>query len=44
MVGKNNSLVWTKRAQKQIKQVYNHISEDSVVTAQKVTDAIVKAV
>lgn len=44
MVNKNYTLNWSRRSQKQMKEVYDYISEDSVDAAQKVIIEIVTAV
>lgn len=43
MVKASYQVVWTTRSQQQMKQVYDHISRDSLQNAEKVTKAIVSA-
>jgi plasmid stabilization system protein ParE len=47
MVNKGHQLVWTKRSQKQLRQVFKYISKDSPKNAakvvQEITDAVYKA-
>jgi plasmid stabilization system protein ParE len=48
MVEKGYEVVWTKRSQKQMRQVFKHISKDSTKNASKVVldiaDAVHKAI
>src|SRR5688572_19125985 len=44
MVDKVHELVWTKRSQKQMRQVFKHISKDSPKNAAKVVQEIADAV
>jgi plasmid stabilization system protein ParE len=44
MVNKGHELVWTKRSQKQMRQVFKHISKDSPKNAAKVVQEIADAV
>ena len=44
MVEKGYEVVWTKRSQKQIRQVFKHINEDSPKNASKVVLDIAEAV
>jgi addiction module RelE/StbE family toxin len=48
MVEKGHEVVWTKRSQKQMRQVFKHISKDSPKNASKVileiADAVEKAI
>ena len=44
MVAKGYEVVWTKRSQKQMRQVFKHISKDSPKNASKVILEIAEAV
>jgi addiction module RelE/StbE family toxin len=44
MVEKEYEVVWTKRSQKQMRQVFKHISKDSPKNASKVIQEIAEAV
>src|ERR1700748_3337466 len=44
MVEKGYEVVWTKRSQKQMRQVFKHISKDSPRNASKVIQEIAEAV
>jgi plasmid stabilization system protein ParE len=44
MVEKGYEVVWTKRSQKQMRQVFKHISKDSPKNASKVILEIAEAV
>jgi len=44
MVGRGYEVVWTKRSQKQMRQVFKHISKDSPKNASKVVLEIAEAV
>jgi plasmid stabilization system protein ParE len=44
MVEKEYEVVWTKRSQKQMRQVFKHISKDSPKNASKVIQEIADAV
>jgi plasmid stabilization system protein ParE len=44
MVEKGYEVVWTKRSQKQMRQVFKHISKDSPKNASKVVQEIAEAV
>ncbi len=44
MVEKGYEVVWTKRSQKQMRQVFKHISKDSPKNASKVIQEIAEAV
>jgi plasmid stabilization system protein ParE len=44
MVEKNHAVVWTKRSQKQMRQLFKHISKDSPKNASKVVLEIVDTV
>jgi addiction module RelE/StbE family toxin len=44
MVEKAYELVWTKRSQKQLRQIFKYISKDSPKNASKVIDDIAAAV
>ena len=44
MVEKRYEVVWTKRSQKQMRQVFKHISKDSPKNASKVVQEIAEAV
>jgi len=44
MVEKGYEVVWTKRSQKQMRQVFKHISKDSIKNASKVVQEIADSV
>lgn len=44
MVDKTHTLLWTNRAEQQLKATYDYISKDSIVSARKVIFEIAEAV